>query len=56
MEENEVNSSIIKAINIPSLLLSKLKHNPLSDRGRPKELPPFAPDCGWNHGKPKDKK
>jgi hypothetical protein len=37
-------------------LLSLLKNNPLSDRGRPKGIPLTAPDCGWNHGKPKDKK
>ena len=22
---------------------------------RPKDIPPLAPDCGWNHGEPKKK-
>jgi hypothetical protein len=56
MEKHKVKPLIIKAINISSLLLSMLKKHPLADRGRPKDIPRTAPDCGWNHGKPKDKK
>jgi len=36
-----------------SVILKKLTKLPraLQNFGRPKELPLYAPDCGWNHGK-----
>jgi hypothetical protein len=42
--------------NLVEWLLSKIHPSVLQDRGRPKELPPLAPDCGWNHGEPKSDK
>lgn len=33
-------------------LLKKIKPAVLRKQGRPKGLPLFAPDCGWNHGEP----
>jgi hypothetical protein len=35
-----------KSATILTLLLSKLKHNPLADHTRPKDIPLHAPDCG----------
>jgi len=36
-----------------SVILKKVTKKPraLQNIGRPKELPLYAPDCGWNHGK-----
>jgi hypothetical protein len=42
-----------KTKNRVKWLLSKIKPSVPQDRGRPKELPPLVPDCGWNHGSPK---
>jgi hypothetical protein len=46
---------IEKSMSVLSKILSKLR-KPLGDWERPKDIPPSASDCGWNHGKPKDKK
>jgi hypothetical protein len=35
-------------------LQKKLKPTVLQNLSRPKELPPFAHDCGWNHGEQKE--
>jgi len=35
-------------------LIRKLKPQTLKDQPRPAELPPTAPDCGWNHGEQKE--
>jgi hypothetical protein len=37
-------------------LLTRATPAALRDMGRPKDLPPCVPDCGWNHGEPKRKK
>jgi len=36
-------------------LIRKLSLHILKDQSRPTDLPPTAPDCGWNHGEEKDK-
>jgi len=36
-------------------IISKIQNNPLKSLFRPKDIPITAPDCGWNHGKPKEK-
>ena len=43
-----------KNINFLSALLKKLFSKPqiLKNIERPKYLPPYVPDCGFNHGKP----
>jgi hypothetical protein len=52
----------MKAPNKPSIngllgdlmtsLLSRINDN-LHTRTRPTDIPPLAPDCGWNHGEEK---
>jgi hypothetical protein len=37
-------------------LIKKIKPKTLKNQPRPAELPPTAPDCGWNHGEVKDNK
>jgi hypothetical protein len=37
-------------------LLTRVTPAALRDMGRPKDLPPCVPDCGWNHGEPKRKR
>jgi len=41
--------------NLLTTLIEKLKPQALKNQHRPVELPPTAPDCGWNHGEPKEK-
>jgi hypothetical protein len=37
-------------------LIRKLSLHILKSQSRPAELPPTAPDCGWNHGEEKEDK
>jgi len=44
-------------VNIIASLIKKLTSRPtiLQDIKRPKDIPINATDCGFNHGKPKEK-
>jgi hypothetical protein len=44
-----IHKSIFKKI------IDKIKNNPLKNRKRPSDIPQIVPDCGWNHGEPKEK-
>jgi hypothetical protein len=41
--------------NLLATLIQKLKPQKLKKQLRPEELPPTAPDCGWNHGEAEEK-
>jgi len=41
--------------NIIAFLIKKLKPNALQDIKRPKDIPIYATDCGFNHGEKKEK-
>jgi len=36
-------------------LIQRIRPQILKNQPRPPELPPAAPDCGWNHGEQKEK-
>jgi hypothetical protein len=48
-------NKVRKSKNLLTLLAEKLKPRALQNRGRPKNIPPYASDCGWNHGEKKIK-
>ena len=48
IKENTKQNKFIK------FLQKMFKLPALQNLSRPKELPPFAHDCGWNHGEQKE--
>jgi hypothetical protein len=44
-----------KGKGLINMILNKIKINPLNGHKRPPYLPPFVPDCGWNHGEENEK-
>jgi hypothetical protein len=53
MQENSQKKPYLT--NLLATLIQKLKSQKLKNHSRPEELPPTAPDCGWNHGEDKEK-
>jgi hypothetical protein len=44
-----------KNMNIFEKILKSITNKRLMNQGRPKDIPPLVPDCGWNHGEGKEK-
>jgi hypothetical protein len=53
MMHEEKQKEDAKKLNLYEIIIKKITSNPFKI-GRPKELPPNATDCGYNHGEPKE--